>query len=36
MAVGQNRFGIPFWGRCTTHFRLPMFVVGLNRMFTGG
>ena len=21
MAVGQNRFGIPFWGRCTIHFR---------------
>ena len=21
MAVGQNRFGIPFWGRCTTHCR---------------
>ena len=22
MSMGQNRFGIPFWGRCTTHFRL--------------
>ena len=22
--------------RCTTHFRLPILVVGLNRMFTGG
>ena len=22
VAVGQNRFGIPFWGRCTTHFGL--------------
>ena len=22
LAVGQNRLGMPFWGRCTTHFRL--------------
>ena len=21
MAMAQNRFGIPFWDRCTTHFR---------------
>ena len=21
MAAGQIRFGIPFWGRCTTQFR---------------
>ena len=30
--------GIPFWlvGEFTTHFRLPILVVGLNRMFTGG
>ena len=34
----QHRFGIPFWwaGEFTTHFRLPILVVGLNRMFTGG
>ena len=32
---GQNRFGIPFWGRCTTHFSLlqngfeiPFWLVG--------
>ena len=27
----QNRFGIPFWlvGEFTTHFRLPILVVGL-------
>ena len=30
--------GIPFWlvGEFTTHFRLPILVVGLNRMFAGG
>ena len=22
LAVGQYRFGVPFWGRCATHFRL--------------
>ena len=34
----QDRFGIPFWwvGEFTTHFRLPILVVGLNRMFTAG
>ena len=35
MAVGQNRFGIPFWlvGEFTTCFRLILVGVG---MFTGG
>ena len=28
-----SHFGI---GQFTTHFRLPIFVVGLNRIFTGG
>ena len=33
-----NTNGIPFWlvGEFTTRFRLPILVVGLNRMFTGG
>ena len=33
-----NTNGIPFGGRffLTTHFRLPIFVAGLNRMFTAG
>ena len=30
----QNRFGIPFWGRCTTHFRT--YFSGWIGMFTGG
>ena len=36
VAVGQNQwyhFGV---GEFTTHFRLPILVVGLNRMFTWG
>ena len=32
LAVGSNWFLV---GEFTTHFRLPILVVGLNRMFTG-
>ena len=32
---GSKPMGSHVWGRGSTHFRLPILVVGLNRMFTG-
>ena len=39
LAVGQHQWNPPILvgiGECTTRFRKPILVVGLNRMFTGG